>query len=161
MYPAIDNPDSCEINTVIRFLHAKNITAAKIHRELCVAVYDRNVTSEGTVGQRCRMFKEGRTNVHHEERNGRPYVMSDDPVHSERRRFTISELSCEIPRNSRTFHYEFITLWLGYQKFYARWVPKVLTGAHKTQRTAWALTIFTALSQRWRKTSESHCTSNT
>jgi hypothetical protein len=53
---------------VIRFLHAKNKTAAKIHRELC-AVY----------GQRqwCRMFKGGRKIVHDEELSGLPVIRSD------------------------------------------------------------------------------------
>jgi hypothetical protein len=37
--PAIDNPDGCEICDIIRFLHAKNMSAAEIHRELCAAVY--------------------------------------------------------------------------------------------------------------------------
>jgi hypothetical protein len=34
MSAAIDNPASCEIRAVIRFLHAKNMSAAEIHREL-------------------------------------------------------------------------------------------------------------------------------
>jgi hypothetical protein len=38
MCPATDNPASCEIRAVIRFLHAKNMTAVEIHHELC-AVY--------------------------------------------------------------------------------------------------------------------------
>jgi transposase len=97
MCHAIDNPASCEIRSAIRFLHAKNMSAAEIHRELCAAVYGQNVTSEGTVRQRCRMFENGRTNVHDEKRNGRPSVVSDDLVQSEeqknceRRRFAISE----------------------------------------------------------------------
>jgi hypothetical protein len=60
--PAIDNPISCEIVAVIRFLHAKNMNAAEIHRELCAAVYGQNVISEGTVRQWCSMFKYGRVN---------------------------------------------------------------------------------------------------
>jgi hypothetical protein len=32
--------------------------------------------------------------------------------------------------------YEIITVWLGCHKFYVRWVPKMLTGAHETQRMA-------------------------
>jgi hypothetical protein len=44
----IDNPASCEIRTVIRFLRVKSMSAAEIHRELC-AVYGQNVMSEGTV----------------------------------------------------------------------------------------------------------------
>jgi transposase len=53
------------------------VSAAEIHRELCV-VYGRNIMSEGTVRQWCRMFKDGRTNVQDEERSGRPTVVSDD-----------------------------------------------------------------------------------
>jgi hypothetical protein len=34
MYPAIDNTVSCEIRA---FLHAKNMNAAEIHCELCMA----------------------------------------------------------------------------------------------------------------------------
>jgi hypothetical protein len=61
-YPAIDNPASCEIHAVICFLHSKNMTAAKICCELCAAVYSQNVMIEGTVRQRCRMFKDGWVN---------------------------------------------------------------------------------------------------
>jgi hypothetical protein len=50
MCPVIDNPISCKIRAVIRFLHAKNMSPAEIHCELCV-VYDQNVMSEGTVRQ--------------------------------------------------------------------------------------------------------------
>jgi transposase len=59
--------------------------------------------SEGTVRQWCRMFKDGLTNVHNEEWNGRPSVVSDyldQSVHqkiNERWCFTISELLCELP----------------------------------------------------------------
>jgi hypothetical protein len=88
---------------------------------------------------------------------GRPSVVSDDLVQSvdqnicERWHFTISELSCEFPQISRTLLYEIITVKLGHHhKFYARWVPKTLTGAHKTQRMALALTFFTATPQTWR-----------
>jgi hypothetical protein len=45
MCPAIDNPAICEIHAVIRPLHAKNMSAVKIHPELC-AVYGQNVMSE-------------------------------------------------------------------------------------------------------------------
>jgi hypothetical protein len=74
--PAIDNPASCEIYADVRFLHAKNMSASEIHRELC-AVYGRNVMSEGTVRQWCRMFEDGRTNVHDEERSSRVAICSE------------------------------------------------------------------------------------
>jgi hypothetical protein len=76
MCPVIDNLASCKILAVIRFLHSKNMVAMEIHREL-FAVYGQNVMNEETVRQRCRMFKDGQTNVHNEERNARPSVVSD------------------------------------------------------------------------------------
>jgi hypothetical protein len=112
------------------------MSAAEIHRELWV-VYSQNVMSEGTLGQWCRMFKEGRTNVHDEEQSGTPSVVSDDLVQSERWRFTISTLSCEFPQISCTLLYEIIIFRLGYHKFCAKCVPKMLMGQHKMQRMAW------------------------
>jgi transposase len=107
MCPLIDNPTSCEIHALIWFLHAKNMSAAEIHRELC-AVWDQNVMREGTVRQWCRMFKDGWTDVHDEEQSGQPSVVSDGLVQSveqricERWHFTISGLLCEFPRISHT-----------------------------------------------------------
>jgi hypothetical protein len=92
------------------------------------AVHGPNVMTEGTVRQWCRMIKDGRTNVHDEEGCGRPSVVSDDLVQSvdqkicERRRFTITEFSCEFPHISRTVLYYINTDRLGYHKFCARWV---------------------------------------
>jgi hypothetical protein len=37
MGPETDNPASCDIRAVIRFLYAKNSSADEIHRELCMA----------------------------------------------------------------------------------------------------------------------------
>ncbi|PNF24433.1 hypothetical protein B7P43_G09680 [Cryptotermes secundus] len=74
MRPVTDNPTSCEIRALIWFLHGKNTSAVEIHYELCT-IYSQNVVSEGTVRQWCRMFKDGQTNVHDEERGGRPSVV--------------------------------------------------------------------------------------
>jgi hypothetical protein len=74
--PATDNHTSCEIHSVNPILHAKSMSAAEILHELRV-VYSQNVTSEGTVGQWCRMFKNGQTNIHDEERSGRPAIRSE------------------------------------------------------------------------------------
>jgi hypothetical protein len=118
----------------------------EIHCELCT-VYCQNVMSEGTVRQWCRMFKDGLRNVHNEEGSDWPSVLCDDLVQSvdqkicERQCFTIAELSCEFPQISRTVLYKIITVRLGYCKFYARLVPKMLLGMHKTQRMALALTF--------------------
>jgi hypothetical protein len=49
MCPVIDNPASCEIHAVIRFRHAKNMSAAEMHLELCAAVYGQTIVTEGAV----------------------------------------------------------------------------------------------------------------
>jgi transposase len=77
MFPAIENPTSCEIRAaVIRFFHAKNMSSTEIYRH-SYAIYGQNVMSEGPVRQWNRMFKDGRTNVHDEERSGRPAICSE------------------------------------------------------------------------------------
>jgi hypothetical protein len=130
MCPEIDNPASCEIRAVIRFLHAKNMSSAEIHRVLCT-VYGQNITSEVTVKQWYRMFKDGRKNVQGGERSGLSSVVSDDLVQSvdkknyERPCFTISGRSCEFPSISRTLLCDIITVGL--------------TSAHKMQRMPSAL----------------------
>jgi hypothetical protein len=75
MCPVIDNLTTCKICPVICFLHAKKMSAAEIHCELCMAVYSQNVMSEGTVRQQCTVFKDGQTNVHEEERSGQLSVV--------------------------------------------------------------------------------------
>jgi hypothetical protein len=96
MCPAIDNPGSCEIRAVIRFLRTKNVSAAETRRELC-AVYGQNVMSEGCSKMDEQMFTKNGEVI------GRPSVVSDDLVQivdqkiCARRRFTISELSCNFP----------------------------------------------------------------
>jgi hypothetical protein len=74
--PAIDNPVSCGVRSVNRFLHSKKMNAAEVHRELC-AVYGQNLMSERSIRQWCKMSKDGRTNVHDEERIGRPFICSE------------------------------------------------------------------------------------
>jgi hypothetical protein len=69
MCPAIDNPASCKIHSLICFRHAENMSAVDNHCEFC-AVYGQNVMSEETVRQWCRMFIDGHTNVHDEDRSG-------------------------------------------------------------------------------------------
>jgi transposase len=76
MCPAIHSPASCEIRAVFRFLHAEKMSAAEIHHELC-ADDGQNVMSEGTVRQWCRMFKDGRKNIHDKKRSGKPAICSE------------------------------------------------------------------------------------
>jgi hypothetical protein len=107
------------------------------------------------------MFKEGRKNIHGEDRSVWPSVVNDDLVQSERRRMKMSELSNEFPQISLTVLYEIITVRIVCHKFYAKCVPKILTSEHKNQRMASDFTYtFRAIPQRWRLISHSHSTSN-
>ncbi|KAH1021597.1 hypothetical protein HUJ04_011091, partial [Dendroctonus ponderosae] len=72
----IINPANCEVRSVIRLLCAKGSSAAEIDRELCLA-YGPKVMSGGKVRQCCRDFKNGRANVHDEERSG---IQTDEIV---------------------------------------------------------------------------------
>jgi hypothetical protein len=87
------------------------------------AAYGQNVMSERTVRQWCRMFKDGQTDVHNEERSGWPSVVSDDLFQNvgqkicERWHFTISELLSEFSQISCAVLHEIITVKLGYHRF--------------------------------------------
>lgn len=146
MPPPIENPADCEIRGVIRFLSAKGVKAAEIHRQIS-EVYGENIMSDGMVRKWVRAFKDGRQNVHDEERHGRPSVITEDLVQKvdekvrENRRFTISSLSEEFPQVSISVVYEIVTERLNYRKLCSRWVPKMLTEVHKTKRLGSALTF--------------------
>jgi hypothetical protein len=123
---------------------SKNMNAAEIHSELCMAVYGQNVISERTIRQWYRMFKDGRQIFTMKSKVvSRPDIVSDDTVQSvdqkicERCHFTILERGCEFRQISCTVLCKINTVRLGYHKFCAKWVSKILTGVHKTQRMAY------------------------
>lgn len=153
MCAAIENPASCEVRSVIRFLLAKNLKPIEIYRQVC-EVYGNNVMNESSVRKWCIQLKNGRTNVHDEAKSGRPSIVTDELVVKvdekvrENRRFTITELSLCFPQVSRTLLFEIVTQRLGYHKFCARWVPKMLTDHHKAQRMGAALTFLDAYNRR-------------
>jgi hypothetical protein len=90
------------------------------------------------------------THAHDEERSGRPPIVTDELVQivdkkiCERRRFPISEISCEFPKMSPALLYDIIIFRLGYHMFCSEWVPNMLTGAHKTRD------VLRPIPQRWR-----------
>jgi hypothetical protein len=51
------------VRQLIRFLNAKNIRLAEIHRQV-VEVYGEGEENKGNARKWCRLFKEGNTNVH-------------------------------------------------------------------------------------------------
>ncbi|GFY07655.1 HTH_48 domain-containing protein [Trichonephila clavipes] len=94
---AIENPASCEVRSVIRFLLAKNLKLMEIYRQAC-EVYRNNVMNESSIRKWCIEFKNGRTNVRDEEKRGHPSIVTDELVAKvdeeirENHRFTIMEL---------------------------------------------------------------------
>jgi len=76
MAAPIQSAAICEVRSVIRFLNAKGERPAEIHKQI-VAVYG-NVMNRQNVTKWCREFSKGRTDVHDEQRSGRPSLISDE-----------------------------------------------------------------------------------
>jgi transposase len=151
MAAPIQSPAKCEVRSVIWFLNAKGERPAEIHKQI-VAVYG-DIMNRQNVTKWCREFSEGRTDVHDEQRSGRPSLISDDllkkiegEIHANWCR-TIRELHHIIPKASKTTINEVVTQKLGYRKLCAHWVPKMLMDNHKTKRTGSALKFLTHYAQ--------------
>ncbi|GFU26943.1 HTH_48 domain-containing protein [Trichonephila clavipes] len=71
--PSIENPTDYEVRALIRFLCAQGFKSVDIHHQIS-EVYGENIMSDGMVRKWVRTFKDGRTNIHDEERSGRPSV---------------------------------------------------------------------------------------
>jgi hypothetical protein len=105
---------------------------------------------KNSVQKWCIQFKNGRTNVHDKEKSGRPSIVTDDLVAKvdekicENRHFTVTEFSLCYPQVSRTLLFDIVTQKLGYHKFCARWMLKLLTDNHKGQRLGAAITFLDA-----------------
>ena len=78
MFKKVQNPAAREMRPVIRFLNAKNMTPAEIHRQLC-DVYGEHAMSSSVVR---RWVREGWENVNDGSRSGRPSVVNEDLVHA-------------------------------------------------------------------------------
>jgi hypothetical protein len=121
MNKKIDNAADCEVRSVIRFFNAQNVRAIDIHRQL-TAVYGEGVMNESSMGKWCRMFNEGRTNVHDEERSGRPSLITEDLKKQideqirQDRRSTLDELHEKFLQISRSILDEILSKHLGHKK---------------------------------------------
>ncbi|GFV85501.1 histone-lysine N-methyltransferase SETMAR [Trichonephila clavipes] len=112
-------------------------------------VYGQNAMSDSMVRRWVRQFNEGRSEVHDDERSGRPSLITEELVHAidekikENRKFTISALAMEFPQISRSIMHEIVTDKMKFHKLCALWVPKILTDSHKTKRMGCALEFLT------------------
>ncbi|GFW89628.1 HTH_48 domain-containing protein [Trichonephila clavipes] len=77
MFKVIESPAKCEIRSVILFLTARNMSAADIHHQI-TEVYGTEAMSDSKVRKWISRFKDGRTNIHEEERSDRLSVIADD-----------------------------------------------------------------------------------
>jgi len=120
MTAPIQSPAKCEVHSVIRFLNAKCERSAEIHKQI-TAVYG-NVMNWQNVTKWCREFSEGRTDVHDEQRSGRPSLISGCLLQETEgeirtnRRVAIRELHHIIPEVSKTTIHEAVTEKLAYRK---------------------------------------------
>jgi len=76
MAAPIQSPAKCEMRSFKHFLNVKGERPAEIHKQI-VAVYG-NIMNRQDVMKWCRELSEGRTDVHDEQRSGRPSSISDD-----------------------------------------------------------------------------------
>jgi len=58
MFKTIEGAADCEIQSVIRFLKARNVLPSEIHHQIC-QVYGDNAMSDGMVTKWVRMSNEG------------------------------------------------------------------------------------------------------
>ncbi|GBM69911.1 hypothetical protein AVEN_96427-1 [Araneus ventricosus] len=148
MFKIIESPAPFEVQSVIRFLSARNPSAADIHRQIC-EVCGATAMCDGKVRKWVKDFKAGRENIHDDSRSGRPSVMMDVMVASveakilENRRFTISTLSNDFPEVSRSVLYKIVSKKLNFKKLRSCWVPKLLTEDHKNKRFECSLNFLT------------------
>ncbi|XP_066904382.1 uncharacterized protein [Halyomorpha halys] len=142
---AIENPATCEVRSMIWFLFARNNRPIEINRQFC-DVYGQRIISENRVRHAwCFDFENGSTSIYDEDCSGRLSLVTDDlamqihPKIRENPRFTII-VGTFFP-NFMELH-QIVVEKLGYHKFYARWVSKILTEDYKKQRLAAAQTFF-------------------
>ena len=151
MAAPILSPAKCEVHSVTRFLNAKCERPVEIHKNI-VAVYGK-VMNRRKVTKWFREFSKGMTDVHNEQRSGRPSLISDDLLQETEgeiranRSMTIRELHHIIPEVSKTTIHEAVIEKLEYRKLGARWVPKILTDDHKTKRMGSVLKFLTRCAQ--------------
>jgi transposase len=142
MFKKIEKPATCEMQSVIRFLNARNMKLAEIHHQLC-EVYGEHAMSDSMVRRWVRHFNEGRENVHDDPWSGPPSVFNEDLVRAveekiqENRQSTISSLSLYFPQISWLLLHEIMSDKLLYWKLCSRWVPKIFTDEHKMKQATW------------------------
>ena len=99
-----------------------------------------------------REFTAGRTEIHDEERRGRPSISEEtvakvEQIMRQDRSITLDDLWILVPEVSRSTIGRTLTEKLEYRKVCAKCVPRMLTEDHERQRTV-SCEFFSALRRR-------------
>ena len=97
-------PARCEVRAVIQFLNAKGVIPIGIHRQL-TEVYGESCMDAKNVRKWCREFTAGRTEIHDEERSGRPSISDEtaakvQQIMRQDRRITLDDFCILVPEVS-------------------------------------------------------------
>ena len=130
-------PARCEVRAVIRLLNAKGVKRIEIHCQL-TEVYGQLCMDVKNVRKWCKEFTAGRTEIHDEERSGRPSISDEtvakvEQIMRQDRRITLDDLCILVPEVSRSTIGRTLTEKLEYWKVCVRWVPRMLTEDHRRQ----------------------------
>jgi hypothetical protein len=146
MAAPIRSPAKREVRSVIWFLNARGEHPVEIHKQIVAVCAD--VMNRQNVTKRWRESSERRTDVHDEQRSGRPSSISDDllqkteeDIHATRCG-TIKRFVSHSSRSVRDHNLWSCDRKLRYRKLCACWVPKMLMGDHKTKRMGSVLKFF-------------------
>lgn len=124
------------IHTIICFLKAKNETPPNIHQQLW-RVYGANTMSIKKVQKWKRLFKEGRENIHNEERSGWPSDVVNKNSTTAVQAIVKADVRVTIDKNllkrgnehcidvSKGSVYTIMHNELGYSKICPWWVPRL------------------------------------
>ena len=140
------------MQSVIRFLNAKNMKPAEIHLQLC-DVYGEHAMSISVVRRWVRLFNEGHENAHDDLRSYQLSVVNEDLVRAvevkirENRQCNITSLSLQFPQIAWSLLHKIVSDKLKFRKLCARWVLKMLTEEHKLKRQASTLDFLTRYSE--------------
>ena len=128
-----------EQRDVIRFLSAEGVKPSEVYRRMS-AQYGSSCLNQRNVYKWIKRFKEGRTSIKDEPRQGRPSEVNtpekqqavNDLVLAERR-LTVEEIAQQLDISTRTAHHIILEV-LKFSNVSCCWVPKMLTPEYKQNR---------------------------
>ncbi|XKL67149.1 hypothetical protein PGB90_010569 [Kerria lacca] len=153
MCALVEPASKCKQRVVLRFLLLEKQTPAAIAKRL-KAIYGDKALFRVHVWKWCKRFQEGKTNLHDENRSGRPSIITEELVNSVQehilndRRLTISDLCNLYPDLSTSTMFDIVGGCLKYRKICAPRVPKELSSAYMESRFGASLDFLTRYNEK-------------